>query len=347
MEEIKYEDINKDIRPFLGLTEGVFNSLPHEARESMCQGARVRWLAAGGPKASAMRYSVQHSVTNEDLDELPMDDLTDYYYEHHVKETTLGITDHRFALRDTMYTPTPWQYINMVSHKSTQLGATNATVQYVDNDDMLHNLSFSRDDLRRYTVQELLDILRKGVYEWQDKNLYSGSDYILNAISTYSLAMKHFTITVSRTQGGYGKMIADYYDTLGLENNGHDCLIQCFLHIHSKEHPYAVSPCADHVREVLSQKGKGKLGLEMVPVLEEMFQVEVDVLRDQRILEFKVEHPPMMDMTVRQIKARIKEFRTTVVKDESVVIHGTGNRKWQLLHKDEHYDIVTKTYSAS
>ncbi|KAJ2682069.1 hypothetical protein IWW39_006141, partial [Coemansia spiralis] len=90
----------------------------------------------------------------------------------------------------------------MVAYNARVLNSTNATVQYVDNDDIVHNLSFSRNDLDTHTVNDLLEMLQKGRDEWQD-TFYGGSDYIRDAISTYSLAMGQFTITVSHVKGGY------------------------------------------------------------------------------------------------------------------------------------------------
>ncbi|KAJ2878928.1 hypothetical protein H4R27_005581, partial [Coemansia aciculifera] len=101
----------------------------------------------------------------------------------------------------------------MVSYQANQLEATNVTLQYVANDDTVYNLSFSRNDLEAHgnDVSKLVDLLKKGSAEWI-KELYTGSDYIQDAIATYSLAMGHFTVTVSHIQGGYGKMIPDYYE---------------------------------------------------------------------------------------------------------------------------------------
>ncbi|KAJ2681998.1 hypothetical protein IWW39_006169, partial [Coemansia spiralis] len=190
-----------------------------------------------------------------------MDELTDYYYEHHTRQSTMGIVDHRFSLHNTLNVPTPWQYLSMVSYWAKELHATNATLQYLGSDDTVFTLSFSRNDLEAHSVDELLDMLKKGSSEWI-KELYTGSDYIQNAVKTFSLAMGRFTITVSHIQGGYGKMIPDYYEVLGLENNDDDY----------------------EVRKLLLKEGK--LGLDCVPLLEEMFQVHIDVLRDYRHLQF-------------------------------------------------------------
>ncbi|KAJ2878075.1 hypothetical protein H4R27_005960, partial [Coemansia aciculifera] len=284
-----------------------------------------------------MRYPIEYSVANEDLDELPIDELTDYYYEHHMRQSTMGIVDHRFSLRLPMNVPTPWQYISMVSHQAVQLGATNATLQYVSNDDVVYNLTFSNNDLEAHTVSELLDILKKGSDEWINE-IYTGSDYLQDAISTYSLGMGQFTITVSHIQGGYGKMIPDYYEVLGLENNGHDCLIQCFLYIHQQENVYAAQPSISDIRKHLLKEGK--LGLDCVPVLEDMFQVHVDVLRDYRHLEFDKHR------SIGKGVSLIDSIKAVVVRDDPVVVHGTGYNKWQLLYKDNHFDIITKVYRA-
>ncbi|KAJ2895523.1 hypothetical protein IWW38_002284, partial [Coemansia aciculifera] len=284
------------------VTQEDFNSYPEFIREAAHRLARDRWLAAGAPRVDSLRYPIEYSVTNEDLDELPMNELTDYYYEHHVRQSTMGIVDHRFSLRLPMNVPTPWQYISMVSHQAAQLGATNATLQYVSNDDVVYHLTFSRNDLEAHTVPELLDILKKGSDEWINE-IYTGSDYLQDAISTYSLGMGQFTITVSHIQGGYGKMIPDYYEVFGLENNG-------------------------------------KLGLDCVPVLEGMFQVYVDVLRDYRHLEFDKHR------SIGNSVSLIDSIKAVVVRDDPVVVHGTGYNKWQLLYKDNHFDVITKVYRA-
>ncbi|KAJ2878091.1 hypothetical protein H4R27_005955, partial [Coemansia aciculifera] len=300
-----YCDIPPEIRPFVEVTEGEFDSYPEFIKEAAHRLARERWLKAGAPRSDSVRYPLVDSVDDHELDGYTVEELVKHYYEEHIKSSTVGIEDHRFVLQHPMNIPSPWQYVSMISHMATKLRATNATVQYIDSDDVLHNLSFSRNDLNNHTVEDLLEILRKGLDEWRNNGLYAGSDYIINSIATYSLSMRQFTITVCHTRGGYGKMIPDYYDTLGLENN---------------EHPYAKPLVADRIREVLSQKGK--LGLETVPILEEMFQVEVDVLRDQRVVEIELDHPEeMMNMSIRLIINRIKEFKAKVKRDEPVVIY--------------------------
>ncbi|KAJ2740536.1 hypothetical protein GGI20_005755, partial [Coemansia sp. BCRC 34301] len=276
---------------------------------------------------------------NEDLDEVPLDELTDYYYERYTRQSTMGIVDHRFSLCNTFNVPTAWQYLRMVSYQARELGATNATLQYIGSDDTVYNLSFSRNDLLAHEndVSTLLDLLKKGSAEWI-RELYTGSDYIQDAITTYSLAMGRFTITVCHIQGGYGKMIPDYYQVLGLENNSDDCLIQCFLHIHHQENPRVVVPSASSVRKLLLKEGK--LGLDCVPVLEQMFEINVDVLRDYRHLEFDNQR------SIGKGVALIDSFKAVIVKDDPVVVHGSGHNRWKLLYKDNHFDVITRSYKA-
>ncbi|PIA12846.1 hypothetical protein COEREDRAFT_99922 [Coemansia reversa NRRL 1564] len=283
-----------------------------------------------------MRYPIERSIGDEDTH---LSQMTERYYERYKRHSTMGIVDYRFSLRNASYVPTAWQYLSMVCYQAKQLEATNATLQYVANDDTVYNLSFSRNDLEAHgnDVSKLLDLLKKGSVEWI-KELYTGSDYLQDAITTYSLAMGHFTVTVSHIQGGYGKMIPDYYEVLGLENNGHDCLIQCFQHIQEQQNPQAVQLYVDDVREDLFKQGK--LGLDCIPLLEEMFQVHVDVLRDYRHLEFDTHR------SIGKAVSLINSFKAEITRDDPVVVHGSGNNKWQLLYKDNHFDIITRSYKA-
>ncbi|KAJ2509369.1 hypothetical protein GGI11_005914, partial [Coemansia sp. RSA 2049] len=95
----------------------------------------------------------------------------------------------------------------------------------------------------------------------------------------------------------------------------------------------------ERVRKYLLNQGK--LGLDCVPILEEMFQVHVDVLRDYRHLEFDTHR------TIGKGISLIDSFKAEITRDDAVVIHGSGHNKWKLLYKDNHFDIITKTYSAS
>ncbi|KAJ2249085.1 hypothetical protein GGI13_004408 [Coemansia sp. RSA 455] len=340
---VKYEEIPVEISKFLEVTQEYFDTSPEFMRKAAFEYARRKWLEAGAPKADSLRYPIEYSVANEDLDEVPLDELTDYYYERYTRQSTMGIVDHRFSLCNTFNVPTAWQYLRMVSYQARELGATNATLQYIGSDDTVYNLSFSRNDLLAHEndVSTLLDLLKKGSAEWI-RELYTGSDYIQDAITTYSLAMGRFTITVCHIQGGYGKMIPDYYQVLGLENNSDDCLIQCFLHIHHHtcnhsekcshiglgpkgastrlwrvakenddqcvENPRVVVPSASSVRKLLLKEGK--LGLDCVPVLEQMFEINVDVLRDYRHLEFDNQR------SIGKGVALIDSFRAVIVKDD-------------------------------
>ncbi|KAJ1903261.1 hypothetical protein LPJ81_003153, partial [Coemansia sp. IMI 209127] len=276
--------------------------------------AKDEWLRSGAPKLDSMQYPIEYSVANEDLDELPMDELTDYYYEHHMRQSTMGIVDHRFSLRNTFNVPTAWQYLSMINYQANQLGATNTTQQYVGSDDTVYSLSFSRKDLEVHSVDELLDMLKKGSSEWI-RELYTGSDYIQDAVMTYSLFMGSFTVTVSHIQGGYGKMIPDYYEVLVEE-----------------------VPSADIVRKHLFKEGK--LGLDCLPLLEEMFLLNVDVLRDYRHLEFDTHRSIGKGVTL------IDSIKAVITRDDPVIVYGSGNNKWKLLYKDNHFDIITKAYKA-
>ncbi|PIA12559.1 hypothetical protein COEREDRAFT_90175 [Coemansia reversa NRRL 1564] len=333
---VNYEQIPAKIKPFLEVTQEQFDTYPEFVKQAALEYATKRWLAAGAPRVDSMRYPVQYSVANEDLDELPMNELTDYYYEHQTRQSTMGIVDHRFSLRTTLNVPTPWQYLSMVSHQAQELGATNATLQYVVSDDTVYSLSFSRKDLQAHSVDELLEMLKKGSSEWI-KELYTGSDYIQDAIKTYSLAMGRFTITVSHIQGGYGKMIPDYYEVLGLENNDDDCLIQCFLYIYRQQQRNTCESI-EKVRKLLLKEGK--LGLDCVPLLEDMFQLKVDVYRDYRHLEFNKHR------SIGKGISLIDSIKVVIIRDDPVIIYGSGINKWKLLYKDNHFDVITRTYKA-
>ena len=422
---VSYEEIPAEVLPFLGVSQEEFDSAPAIMRDGAYRLAKDEWLRSGAPKLDSMQYPIEYSVANEDLDELPMDELTDYYYEHHMRQSTMGIVDHRFSLRNTFNVPTAWQYLSMINYQANQLGATNTTQQYVGSDDTVYSLSFSRKDLEVHSVDELLDMLKKGSSEWI-RELYTGSDYIQDAVMTYSLFMGSFTVTVSHIQGGYGKMIPDYYEVLGLENNNDDCLIKCFLHIQHQENLLSTCgssssalttdtsryshlplkaedptlirtdkghntryshlplkaedptlirtdkghndmlslqgkdkdmlslrskdnvvcrtqvveevPSADIVRKHLFKEGK--LGLDCLPLLEEMFLLNVDVLRDYRHLEFDTHRSIGKGVTL------IDSIKAVITRDDPVIVYGSGNNKWKLLYKDNHFDIITKAYKA-
>lgn len=335
---MEYNDIDPAILPFLEVTREQYESYPDFVREATYQLARQRWLAKGGPRADALLHPIPYAVGNNNLSHLSMDELTEYYYEDHVRNSTIGIVDHRFTLRSTLNMPTPFQYINMVSHQAKSLNATNVTLEYVSSNDTVYHLNFSNNDLVNHTPEDLLNILRKGSSEWDD-DLYSGSDYIKNSIASYSLSMTHFTIIVSHIQGGYGKMIPDYYQTLGLENNNDDCLIQCFLYIHHLHRPEIIPPRIEEIRKELFSEGK--LGIDAIPLLEKLFDIQIDVLRDYRHLEFDTQR------NIGKGISLIDSIQTVITRDDPVYIYGSGHHKWQLLYKDNHFDVITKIFKAS
>jgi hypothetical protein len=335
---MEYNDIDEAILPFLEVSREQYESYPAFVRQATVQLARQQWLDAGSPRADALRYPIQESIADDNISAMPMDEQIDYYYERNIRRSTMGIEDYRFTLRNTLNVPTAWQYVNMIAYKARELDATNATVEYSSNDDEIYHLSLSRDDLRNHDPQELLEMLKKGSSNWEDE-FYSGSDYIKECIASYSLSKTHFTITVSHVQGGYGKMIPDYYHTLGLENNSDDCLIQCFIYINHLQHLSKPTMDVDDIRKLLSKQGK--LGVDAIPVLEDLFKIKVDVLRDHRHLEFDTRRNIGRDISL------IDSIQTVITKDEPVIIYGAGDNKWQLLYKDNHFDVITKTLQAS
>ncbi|CAO3628086.1 unnamed protein product [Cunninghamella echinulata] len=336
-----YREIEVDIRPFIPIDEEEYNSLSKAMKNVVYQGARVEWLSKGAPKIDSMRYPMKEEDGSSRLSHLTNDEMCDYYYEHNVMKSTVGIENHKFVVRSSFHIPSPWEYINMVQHQFKKLKATNATLTYVGNNDLIYHLCFSKNDIEKYTVDELFDILRKGSQSWEDNSLYPGSSNIRDAISTYRLDTNHFSIMVKSTKGGYGKMIPDYYDVLGLENNEDDCLIQCFLYIYEQEYPDCHKPSIVELRKLLIKEGK--LGLESVPILENLLNVKVSVVKDYRDIDIEYECP--------EVKSLLRpppytEYKAKVVRDKEVYIYGDQNCQWKLLHKDEHYDVVIKTYNA-
>ena len=335
---MEYNDIDPAIRAIItDLSEDEFNALPPQIREFTYQGYRNRWLAMGSPRTDALLHPMEEAYTHKYM---TMDELTEYYYEDHVRNSTMGIVEHRFTLRTSINKPTPWEYISMVSHQARLLEATNVTLEYVSSDDVIYHLNLSNNNIMNQSIEELLNMLRLGSSEWED-DFYgaSGSDHLRNAIPSYSLSVYHFTIIVCHISGGYGKMIPDYYQTLGLENNGDDCLIQCFIYINHLHNLTRSPPETDMIRKQLLKEGR--LGIDAIPLLEQLFDVKVDVLRDYRYLEFETRRNTGQNISL------IDSIHTVITKDEPVIVYGSGGNKWQLLYKDNHFDVITITFEAS
>jgi hypothetical protein len=63
-----------------------------------------------------------------------------------------------------------------------------------------------------------------------------------------------------------------------------------------------------------------------VKSLERLFHIKVDIHQDERSITYSQ--------------------RNRILKDEDILIHGNGKSRHKILYKDNHYDIITKRYSA-
>jgi hypothetical protein len=325
---MEYQDIPAELKFYLPKEE-TYNSLSEDVKDFLIKGARSQWERAGSIPIGSIANLHQIEPQNKDYGE-----LLQTLYRCMTKHSTMGITDRRYDMigEDTINNR---DFICIVQEACRRVGATNVTLTFVDIDDILHYVSFSRKDLQTYSTEQLLGMLLTAPSEW-DRNLYGGSDYVMTAMKSYTLSRRRFDVTVSHVLGGYGKMFAAYYETLGLENNGDDCLIQCFMEFLGIEFN---QDYIDRIRKEMYFE-KGKLGLDHIAILESKFNIRVDVYKDQRILE-KIESR----CTGREIPL-IHSYRVDIVKDEKVLIHGDGTSKFKILHKDNHYDVITKSYDA-
>ena len=312
---MNYQDIPEELKLYI---PEEYDSLSDIMKNLVVDGARLRWRQEGSiPIGSIVNL---HRIEAQDKN---YGELLDTLYECIIVSSTMGITDRQYDLIGEN-TINNRDFICIVQEACRRVDATNVALMFVDINDILHYVSFSRRDLQTYSAEQLLEMLLKAPDEW-DRNLYSGSDYVMTAMKSYTLCRTRFDITVSHVLGGYGKMFAYYYETLGLENNGDDCLIRCFMTFLNIKQPNI-----EKIREEMYLQ-EGKLGLDAVSVLEKKYGISVDVYKDQRNVEFRYD---------------AKIYKAEIVKDSPVIIHGDGTSKYKILYKDNHYDIITKTYDT-
>ncbi|KAJ2512739.1 hypothetical protein GGI11_004639, partial [Coemansia sp. RSA 2049] len=207
---MKYEEISEDVRPWLGVEQEYFDSQPEIVQSALVLQARERWIREGTPRRLSLRFPIEGPL--EEITDV--EDRLNAFFEKMTTTSHMGIVEHRFYLKDPEKIPNVEEYVQMVVHASRSLGATNVNLSYVDNDNLPQFLSFSRRDLRTHRVDELLRMLVSGSEEWAE-DFYSGSDRVVSGLKTYRLSMKQFTVMVSHVEGGYGKMIPDYYEVKG------------------------------------------------------------------------------------------------------------------------------------
>src|ERR1700761_1236588 len=218
---MNYQDIPEELKLYIPAEEE-YDSLSDVMKNLVVDGARLRWRQEGSiPIGSIVNL---HRIEAQDKN---YGELLDMLYECMTVSSTMGITDRQYDLVGEN-TINNRDFICIVQEACRRVDATNVALMFVDANDVLHYVSFSRRDLQTYSAEQLLEMLLKAPDEW-DRNLYSGSDYVMTAMKSYTLCRTRFDITVSHVLGGYGKMFAYYYETLGLENNGDDCLIRCFM----------------------------------------------------------------------------------------------------------------------
>ncbi|KAJ2718130.1 hypothetical protein GGI07_005876, partial [Coemansia sp. Benny D115] len=177
---------------------------------------------------------------------------------------------------------------------------TNFNFAFIDQNSNLHYYAVTDDqDIGELIVRQNLDVVFGG-----SDNQPEGYEVILST--------KMFKINALDNSGGDREFKSDYYICIGIEDNEHNCLIECFKFFSGSVEN------SNEIRKKLGFKPMSMLGLKHIPVLEQYFETEVCVKLDEIDINY--------------------EGQAVVVTPR--ISYGQIECKSVILYKDNHFNVV-------
>lgn len=319
---MNYDDIPQHLIPFIAVPRERYESMEGDLRDIMLIQARRFY------EMTEMR------ITTCATD--PPQLREDQWYVHEIFPSVMSIISHEYTLRKNIEPPNRTEFIHHVSRVVKQLSSStdhqvkNVTFMYHSEQGLIFWLSFSRSNIESMGLDQLLSHMITGAEEW-DESFFGGSDYIRQTFDRLLLSVEKFKVTTQMIQGGYGEVEYDYYRCINIpDNNNNDCLVKCFQYLSNNYHitPYAV-------RNIIGISNNEMLTIQHIPMLEDIYDINVCVYEDKRILDFRY----------KQGK-HYYDHQAIIKRDYPVVLYGSLNTPHKILWKDNHFSVIMEEYMA-
>jgi hypothetical protein len=299
---MEYDEIPQHIRAHI--KRALYNRSSPEVREALIENGQDEF-----------NNDMEHAhYRAEIIDNPPPRDM---FESHHVDQVA-GIRRLRYTLVEGRDPPTRLQFSVIIQDAVREMHAVNVILHYIDQNEYPRWISFSRANIAKLGLEGCVEGIEKGVLQW-DPDMYHGSGTEISHIMHSTLSLVTFSILVPITpEGGSHRKQYINYTTKGIDSEDNDCLIECFKHFKD------VAYTNNDIRSYLGIRPGKKLGLQHVPKLEEIFEINVKVVED-------VVYPKII-----KVKGQPKTIMT------AKVLHGKGRNC--ILFYEDHFDIVLKRH---
>lgn len=296
---MNYDDVPEHLKAYFG--RAAYERAPPESREFMIQGAEE------AHQERSQRYEYRAERTSNPAPYGP-------YNPSYVNDVA-GIRRIEYTLSVPSVVPDVDAFVDILTRIREDMHAINFVLMYEDQNEHIRWNSFSKKDRERIG----LDNCVKGIADTRhwDGDMYHGSESTRIIHATLSRVAFAVIVPINPEGGSHRKQYVNY-TTKGIDSDDNDCLIECYKHF--KELPYS----NNDIRKMLGVRPGKKLGLQYVPKLEEIFEINVKVVED-------VVYPKIVTR---------KGVAKTVMTAK--VLHGKGRNC--ILHHEDHFDVVLKRH---
>ena len=299
---MEYDEIPQHIRQFI--PRAYYNRLSSEARQMAIELATAYF----NENSDSVRFRAE--MTSHPT---PRDMFTPNY----INEVA-GIRRIQYVLTEGHDAPDRHQFVDIIQALVREMHAINVVLHYIDQNDYARWISFAQVDIRRIGLEGCVQGIETGAVNW-DPDMYHGSETAYGHILHSTLSLNTFSVIVPvHPEGGSHRKQYINYTTKGIDSEDNDCLIECFKHFKD------VIFTNDSIRKILKVRPGKKLGLQHVPKLEEIFEINVKVVED-------VVYPKVI-----KVKSQPKTIMT------AKVLHGKGRNC--ILFYEDHFDVVLKRH---
>jgi hypothetical protein len=299
---MEYDEIPQHISQFI--SRAVYNRASFEVKLMFVESATDAF------HENSQRATFRAEMTSHPL---PRD-----MYEPRVINEIAGLRRIQYTLSEGHDAPDRHQFTSIIQDLAHDMQAINVVLRYIDQNEYPRWLSFSQADVTRFGLRRCVENIELGLHNW-DADLYHGSETQINIILHSTLSHATFSVIVPvNPEGGSHRKNYINYTTKGIDSEDNDCLIECFKHFKD------VVSSNDSIRNMLQVRPGKKLGLQHVPKLEEIFEINVKVVED-------VVYPKIISR---------KGVKSTIMTAK--VLHGKGRNC--ILYYEDHFDVVLKRH---
>src|ERR1700760_1598776 len=130
-----YKDIPSHLLHHISVSEELYNSLDEAIRNIVIENATLKWKRDSALPPGSIVHIHQQEPNYENYSF-----MLNFMYRVDVFNSTMGILDYDYSRKSTMNINN-YDFIRLVQEAAHRIGATNATLTFIDSNDILHYVS--------------------------------------------------------------------------------------------------------------------------------------------------------------------------------------------------------------